>query len=98
MSRKGVYPPFLLQAFGTEILSIASEREKSKIRKSIPSSALKPGQTLTQDVKTANGLLIFAAGTTLSELAILRIQNHARISQITTNINIEEELENDRAA
>lgn len=91
VSRKGIYNPKVLQVFGSEILNFNNERSKTITKKKVTSSELNSNQTLIEDIRTNTGLLLLAAGTKLSEISILRIQNHSRVNQIPKLIYIEEE-------
>lgn len=89
-ARGGIYDPRVLKSLAELILQKGKEPTERRITKSLTSAGFKAGQKLEEALFTVHGLLLFAAGTELSELSIRRILNHARITGIREPVLVSE--------
>ncbi len=84
--RKGTYDPIILKCLAEIVLKQGLETQTQRNLKRVGATGFEPNQRLEEALYTVNGLLLFAAGTTLTELSIRRILNHAKITGIQDKV------------
>jgi response regulator RpfG family c-di-GMP phosphodiesterase len=89
-SRSGVYDPVVIKSLAELILQKGKEPAERRVSRSSLASDLEAGQRLEEALFTVHGLLLFAAGTELSELSIRRILNHAKITGVREPVLVSE--------
>ena len=94
-SRTGVYDPLVIKSLMELIIKKGKEPSEKRISKRVFANDFKAGFRLEEPLFTINGLLLFAAGTELTELSIRRILNHARITGIKEPALVSEAINED---
>ena len=97
MSRTGVYDPALLAAsfdcFPDYILSAVSAQKQVRL---VPADDLQPDTTLVTEIRTAEKLLLVAAGTRLTPIIVQRIRTHVALGTVTGPFGVQAASEQER--
>ena len=86
---KGHYDPILVEIFGAALTNEACNEKPGSERFEIDVAKLCVGQQLLEDVYTNDNELLVAAGNTVSELLIQRIQNYSDLKGLKKPIVVD---------